>query len=224
MVLTPDSGVSPPTSPPHPTSPMLGRSPQLAPMASTSAGHRQTTPDDQVNTHDETTFRDGNGLDDNEYLDYSVASDTGDDDSDSSENDNTDDNTSDGLDCADARPSIDDGGSNLNHLLNESEGTQPEEESWAEPTIVHFPGRRAGEVCSTGITSMQQHENAFGGRSENPYSPFASKIDWEFAKWAKLRGPSATSFTELLNISGVSVIHRSCCFVTSLTLSSCTSN
>ena len=77
MVLTPDSEVSPPTSPPHPTSPMLGHSPQLAPMASTSTGHRQTTPDDQVDIHNETMFCDGNASDDNEHLDYSITSDAG---------------------------------------------------------------------------------------------------------------------------------------------------
>ncbi|KAG2365018.1 hypothetical protein BDR07DRAFT_1470591 [Suillus spraguei] len=39
--------------------------------------------------------------------------------------------------------------------------------------------------------------------SENPYSPFSSRMDWEIAQWAKLRGPSSTAFSDLLSIEGV---------------------
>ena len=38
----------------------------------------------------------------------------------------------------------------------------------------------------------------------NPYAPFASQLDWEIAKWAKLRGPGSTAFGELMTIPGVS--------------------
>ena len=37
----------------------------------------------------------------------------------------------------------------------------------------------------------------------NPYAPFKSRMDWEIARWAKLRGPGSTAITELLSISGV---------------------
>lgn len=37
----------------------------------------------------------------------------------------------------------------------------------------------------------------------NPYAPFASQLDWEIAKWAKLRGPGSTAFGELMAIPGV---------------------
>ncbi|KAJ7252923.1 hypothetical protein C8J57DRAFT_1187466 [Mycena rebaudengoi] len=37
----------------------------------------------------------------------------------------------------------------------------------------------------------------------NPYAPFKSKMDWEVAKWAKLRGSGSTAFTDLLHIDGV---------------------
>ncbi|KAG2055202.1 hypothetical protein BDR06DRAFT_989180 [Suillus hirtellus] len=40
--------------------------------------------------------------------------------------------------------------------------------------------------------------------AENPYSPFSSRMDWEIAQWAKLRGPSSTAFSDLLSIRGVS--------------------
>ncbi|EIN13427.1 hypothetical protein PUNSTDRAFT_56509 [Punctularia strigosozonata HHB-11173 SS5] len=38
---------------------------------------------------------------------------------------------------------------------------------------------------------------------ENVYAPFISKMDWEIAQWAKLRGPGSTAFSELLAIDGV---------------------
>jgi len=40
----------------------------------------------------------------------------------------------------------------------------------------------------------------------NVWAPFASKIDWEIAMWAKLRGPSSTAISELLKVEGVSVL------------------
>ncbi|THG94848.1 hypothetical protein EW026_g6702 [Hermanssonia centrifuga] len=38
---------------------------------------------------------------------------------------------------------------------------------------------------------------------KNIYAPFASKLDWQTARWAKLRGPGSTAFTDLLSIDGV---------------------
>ncbi|KAI0323179.1 hypothetical protein GY45DRAFT_1236956, partial [Cubamyces sp. BRFM 1775] len=35
------------------------------------------------------------------------------------------------------------------------------------------------------------------------YAPFVSEIDWEFARWAKMRGPGSTAVTELLKIRGL---------------------
>jgi hypothetical protein len=42
------------------------------------------------------------------------------------------------------------------------------------------------------------------GVQENPYAPFQSELEWRIARWAKLRGPSLTAFTELMSIDGVS--------------------
>ena len=145
------------------------------------------------------------------YIDYSVSSDAGDDSSDSSDMDNGPD-TGGSLNaspCADHN--ISNHGSVDNedgHILTGLEMVQSLEGPWTEPTIVHYPGNRAGEVCFEGIVVIQEYKNALGGPSKNPYSPFGSQIDWELAKWAKLRGPSATSFTELLNVSRVSATHK----------------
>lgn len=37
----------------------------------------------------------------------------------------------------------------------------------------------------------------------NVYAPFSCKIDWELARWAKLRGPGSTAVSDLLAIDGV---------------------
>jgi hypothetical protein len=39
--------------------------------------------------------------------------------------------------------------------------------------------------------------------SGNVYAPFTSRMDWEFAKWAKSCGVSSTAVTDLLAIEGV---------------------
>lgn len=41
------------------------------------------------------------------------------------------------------------------------------------------------------------------GAGSNPYAPFASQMDWEVARWAKLRGSGSTAFSDLLAIEGV---------------------
>ncbi|KAI0348983.1 hypothetical protein OH77DRAFT_1415714, partial [Trametes cingulata] len=35
------------------------------------------------------------------------------------------------------------------------------------------------------------------------YAPFTSRIDWEIARWAKMRGPGSTAVSELLQIEGL---------------------
>ncbi|KAG1853554.1 hypothetical protein C8R48DRAFT_749627 [Suillus tomentosus] len=42
------------------------------------------------------------------------------------------------------------------------------------------------------------------GLTVNIYAPFSSQMDWDIAKWAKLRGSSSTAFTDLLEIDGLS--------------------
>ncbi|KAI0733010.1 hypothetical protein BC629DRAFT_1586009 [Irpex lacteus] len=77
------------------------------------------------------------------------------------------------------------------------------------PFIQKFPGRASAPQTDPviGCTSNKTYEAALKGScmldDENPYAPFASKLDWEVAKWAKLRGPSATAFTELLGIEKI---------------------
>ena len=76
--------------------------------------------------------------------------------------------------------------------------------TWVTPKVVQFPGSRAGEPTGSASSSNRTYATSLGDlSSSNPYSPFSSKIDWEVAQWAKLHGPSSTSFAELLKIDGV---------------------
>lgn len=78
------------------------------------------------------------------------------------------------------------------------------ERTWVTPQVVKFPNSRAGEpVRSVDSTNNTYATRLREGSNTNLYSPFASKIDWEVAKWAKLRGPSSTSLADLLKIEGV---------------------
>ena len=73
------------------------------------------------------------------------------------------------------------------------------------PIVVHYPNQRLG--AGQPVDSAQDSSNATYGAQlddSNIYAPFASKVDWEIAWWAKLRGPSSTAFSELVSIEGVS--------------------
>ncbi|KAJ7133963.1 hypothetical protein C8R43DRAFT_1132985 [Mycena crocata] len=75
-----------------------------------------------------------------------------------------------------------------------------------KPIIEKFPGRSAGKPISAAPshTSEQTYRTSLGKSTDtNPYAPFKSKMDWEIAKWAKLRGSGSTAFTDLLDIDGV---------------------
>ncbi|KAI0639898.1 hypothetical protein C8Q77DRAFT_1214290 [Trametes polyzona] len=67
---------------------------------------------------------------------------------------------------------------------------------------VQFPGGRAGAPTSpsrerSAYEKYQQHIDAL---NTNPYAPFTSRMDWEIARWAKVRGPGSTAVSELLEI------------------------
>ncbi|KAJ6562917.1 hypothetical protein B0H10DRAFT_2239780 [Mycena sp. CBHHK59/15] len=74
-----------------------------------------------------------------------------------------------------------------------------------KPIVEKFPGNLAGAPISGNRdeTSEEQYGTDIGDEITNPYAPFASKTDWEIAKWAKLRGAGSTAFTDLLQVQGV---------------------
>ncbi|KAJ3559580.1 hypothetical protein NM688_g251 [Phlebia brevispora] len=74
--------------------------------------------------------------------------------------------------------------------------------------VVRFGGD-AGKIIQAPTQPQSQYDNdAYQKRlgpesAQNPWFPFTSKLDWEVAKWAKLRGPGDTAYSELLSIAGV---------------------
>jgi hypothetical protein len=70
-------------------------------------------------------------------------------------------------------------------------------------TVDCFPSSLAGTPIGN-PPSHATNEAYSTSSTHNPYAPFASQLDWEVARWAKLRGPGATAITELLKIPGVS--------------------
>ncbi|KAJ7649252.1 hypothetical protein B0H17DRAFT_1215342 [Mycena rosella] len=75
-----------------------------------------------------------------------------------------------------------------------------------KPIVEKFPGGLAGKPISTARnpTSEKAYESSLkNSPASNPYAPFASKMDWEVARWAKLRGAGSTAFSDLLNVEGV---------------------
>jgi hypothetical protein len=84
------------------------------------------------------------------------------------------------------------------------------EDSLYHPAKIEYFQGRAGEALpETATTEFEAYDLELGTgsiSSKNPYHPFQTRIDWEVTKWAKLRGPSSTAFTELLAIDGVCVM------------------
>ncbi|TFK86346.1 hypothetical protein K466DRAFT_576448 [Polyporus arcularius HHB13444] len=66
---------------------------------------------------------------------------------------------------------------------------------------VPFPGVDAGATINEPRERTAYEEfQAAHAEGDNPYAPFLSHLDWEVAKWAKMRGPGSTAVTELLQI------------------------
>jgi len=75
-----------------------------------------------------------------------------------------------------------------------------------EPFVVHYPtasGVGQVQTAPTGANVEYQSKLMQGDENLNIYTPFASRLEWEIAKWAKLRGPGSTAFNDLMAIEGV---------------------
>lgn len=69
--------------------------------------------------------------------------------------------------------------------------------------IKHFQGRAGAPLPGHGDPGYTTYGRESLGES-GIWDPFHSRTDWEFARWAKLRGPSSTAVSDLLKIDGVS--------------------
>jgi hypothetical protein len=83
------------------------------------------------------------------------------------------------------------------------------------PTVVinHFPLTSAGAPIHGVPHSNSVYESQWGTDRESIWSPFTSKCDWLFARWAKMHGPTSSAVTELLAIPEV---RSSLCYILTL--------
>lgn len=61
----------------------------------------------------------------------------------------------------------------------------------------------AGSILNHANTHDDQYASTVKF-NENIWAPFKSRLDWDLAQWAKMRGPGSTALSELLGIEGVS--------------------
>lgn len=59
------------------------------------------------------------------------------------------------------------------------------------------------KLSSSTYHDYQHSVDPSGGSATNLYAPFTSRLDWEVARWAKLRGSGSTAFSDLLGIEEV---------------------
>ncbi|KAF7308147.1 hypothetical protein HMN09_00662400 [Mycena chlorophos] len=72
-----------------------------------------------------------------------------------------------------------------------------------KPTVVKFGGKAGAPLDSAASSGYAQYREQLDLVDENPWAPFQSQLEWELARWAKLRSSTSTAFTELLQIHGL---------------------
>ncbi|KAI0366896.1 hypothetical protein BV20DRAFT_1025390 [Pilatotrama ljubarskyi] len=53
------------------------------------------------------------------------------------------------------------------------------------------------------LPAYSMYKTAVDGEDRNIWAPFRSRLDWEIARWAKMRGPGSTAVSELLGIENL---------------------
>ncbi|KAH7903904.1 hypothetical protein BJ138DRAFT_1119934 [Hygrophoropsis aurantiaca] len=71
------------------------------------------------------------------------------------------------------------------------------------PYIDVFPSKTAGAIFNRTPKKIYKTYQHGLGQPTNIWAPFASRVDYEVARWAKLRGSGSTAFSDLLKINGV---------------------
>jgi len=89
----------------------------------------------------------------------------------------------------------------LPDLLIQAEKTNSE--PIAELSITRFTYGSPGAPIPGPAQSSAVYGSSQVAPSSLDWAPFSSKLDWEIAHWAKIRGPTSSALTELLAIPGV---------------------
>ena len=86
--------------------------------------------------------------------------------------------------------------------------SQAEARITEDHVIIHFSDKHPDHQPGVPITKKRSGDDNYRtalNDSSNLWAPFSSQMDWEIAKWAKLRGAGSTAFSDLLAIEGVSI-------------------
>ncbi|KAI0633956.1 hypothetical protein C8Q77DRAFT_1193668 [Trametes polyzona] len=73
----------------------------------------------------------------------------------------------------------------------------------AKTHVVQYPSPDAALPITNHArerSAYERYQEHIDAANTNPYAPFASRIDWQVARWAKMRGPGSTAVSELLEI------------------------
>jgi len=90
-------------------------------------------------------------------------------------------------------------------ILSKEECERIEAQVWDCSHVIHYTEGHAG-ACMDGneLSAYENTQNELDSHVPgNAWAPFQSRIDWEVARWAKLRGCGSTAVTDLLKIPGV---------------------
>jgi hypothetical protein len=83
----------------------------------------------------------------------------------------------------------------------------PEERFIRKPHITVFGGEAGAPLPRGTEPAYAKYEAHLSEIDDNPWAPFNSQMDWQIARWAKVRGSTSTAFSDLLAINGVSSIY-----------------
>lgn len=73
------------------------------------------------------------------------------------------------------------------------------------PVVERFTRGNPGAPVSEGTSEYQSRGQHFEKVDpNNPYFPFASRVDWETARWSKIQGPGSNALNDLFKIANVS--------------------
>ncbi|KAJ7783991.1 hypothetical protein DFH07DRAFT_727778 [Mycena maculata] len=72
-----------------------------------------------------------------------------------------------------------------------------------KPHVTKFGGVAGAPLDKTEFPAYTKYQSNISEVDDNPWAPFKSQIDWQIARWAKVRGSTSTAFTDLLSIEGV---------------------
>lgn len=76
-----------------------------------------------------------------------------------------------------------------------------------EPTPLRFIEHFGGSAGTPDQTYRCESGTHFDSNASCTWAPFQSELEWEIARWAKLRGLTSTAVNDLLSIDGVCHSH-----------------